>query len=241
MRLMTGLTLLACVAVLMLAQGCGATYPTVRGSGVVATQARDAVGFHAIEVSGFGDVRIEQTGSESVVIEAEDNLLPLLVAEVNGGRLKVGTKPNINLRPTRPVIFHVTVSRLEAVEVSGSGDIKAPRLQTPSLTCRISGSGSLRVDDLDAERVDSRISGSGDVRLAGRADDIVLHVSGSGTYHAGGLRCRNASVAISGSGDATVNASRSLTADVSGSGSIRYLGEPSVEVHVSGSGSVSKS
>ena len=232
----------AILFVLAVSPGCAVSTPTFRGSGVVATEHRDATGFSAVDLSGFGDVRIEQTGSESVVIEAEENLLPLLVAEVKGGRLKLGPKPHVNLRPTRPVVFTVTVSRLEGVNIAGSGDVRVgPKLQTPSLTAGISGSGTLSVDGLDAQRLECGISGSGTMRLAGRADDVALHVSGAGSYHAAELQCRQASVSISGSGDATVNASRRLSAAVSGSGSIHYLGDPSVEAHVTGSGSVSRS
>jgi hypothetical protein len=242
MRILTSVALLLLGAgVASLVAGCGATGPTVRGSGVVASEARAISGFHSIDLAGFGDVRVEQTGGESVTVEAEDNLLPLLVTTVDNGRLRLGVKDNVNVRPTRPVVFHVTVDRLEAASVSGSGDITVTALKTRKLSAHTSGSGSVKVDALETERVDGHISGSGSARLAGRADDASLSVSGSGSYHAAGLQCRSASITISGSGSATVNATRELTVDVSGSGSVQYLGAPQISTHVSGSGSVSRS
>jgi hypothetical protein len=236
MRILCGIALLASAAFLA---GCGLNHPTFRGSGITVTEARAAAGFSSIDVSGFGEVRIEQTGTESVIVEAENNLMPLLVTTVENGRLKLGSKQNVDLRPTRPVIFRVTVNRLDAVSISGSGDIIIPSLRTDALSARISGSGNMRIAGLEAARFRGEISGAGEAHVAGHADDVGLHISGSGAYYAAGLECRTADISISGSGSATVNASRELSVQVSGSGSVQYLGEPRINTHVSGSGSVS--
>jgi hypothetical protein len=202
------------------AAGCGASAPAVHGSGVVATEPREAAGFSEVWLNGSGDVVVEQTGAESVTVEAEDNLLPLLEARVEGRRLTLGSKPNVNLRPTRPIRYHVTVKELTALGVSGSG--------------------KFRVEGVDTQRLNADISGSGSATLAGKADDVRLSVSGSGDYDAARLTTRTASVSISGSGSATVNASDEVKADISGSGSVRYLGSPTVEKYVSGSGSIAR-
>ena len=238
MRILSGIALMACAAFVV---GCGVNYPTIRGSGITATEARAVTGFSSIDVSGFGEVRIEQTGTESVTVEAENNLMPLLVTTVENGRLRLGSKEKVNLRPIRPVIFRVTVDRLEAVSISGSGDISMPSLRTDALSARISGSGNMRIAGLETARFRGEISGSGEARVAGRADDVGLHISGSGSYHAAALECRTADISISGSGNATVNASRELSVEVSGSGSVHYLGEPRINTRVSGSGSVTHS
>ena len=125
-----------------------------------------------------------------------------------------------NIRPTRPVRYHVTVKDLNGVGISGSGSIRAVGIDADGFTAEISGSGS--------------------ADLSGRADDVALSISGSGSYDASKLRCRNVKVAISGSGDATVNATERVRADISGSGSVYYSGTPSVEQHVSGSGTVAR-
>jgi hypothetical protein len=199
--------------------GCNGT-PPVRGSGVVATESRDAAGFSEVWLSGSGEVVVERTGSESVTVEAEDNILPLLEARVAGARLTLGTKSNVNIQPTRPIRFHVTVKDLTALGVSGSGKFRA--------------------EGIDTQRLSADIAGSGSATLAGKADDVRLSVSGSGDYDAARLATRTASVSISGSGSATVNATDHVEAHISGSGSVRYLGSPTVAKHVSGSGAVAR-
>src|SRR5262249_20698204 len=45
------------------------------GAGGVRTESRQVSGFTAVELQGFGDLTIEQTGAESLTIEAEDDIL----------------------------------------------------------------------------------------------------------------------------------------------------------------------
>jgi len=213
-------SLIAVLGIACVVTGCDGlgSGPAVRGSGVLASESRDVSGFSQVRVDGSGDVVIDQTGTESVSVEAESNLLPLLETRVSNGVLHVGPKPNVNIHPTKPVRFLVTVKNLTGVGISGSGSVRATAIDTDKLTADISGSGS--------------------ATLAGRADDVVLRVSGSGSYDASRLQSRNVKVDISGSGDAEVNANNHLDASISGSGSVHYSGRPQVTQHVSGSGSI---
>jgi hypothetical protein len=215
------IALLAAVVILTgMLTGCESVGggPSVRGSGTLATEKREVSGFTDIRVHGSGDVTVDQTGSDSLSLEAEDNILPLLETTVRDGVLHLGTKANVNLHPTRPIRYQVTVRRLTGFGISGSGSVKAT--------------------NVDTDRLSGSISGSGSATLAGRADSVDLRISGSGSYDAANLQSKSAKVSISGSGDAVVNATDSLDASVSGSGSVHYVGKPSVRSHVSGSGTV---
>ena len=214
---------LASVAVagiaLLLTAGCGFT--GVRGSGVVKTERRDVAGFTEVWIAGSGDADIRQGEADSLTVEAEENLLPLLESRLDGKRLTLGTRPDVNLSPTRPILYHLTVKQLTAVGISGSGSIVAEGIDTPRLSASISGSGSARFE--------------------GRASELKLDISGSGSFDAAALRSAAVRVDISGSGSATVNAAATLSAHVSGSGSVQYLGAaPQIDTHVSGSGSVTR-
>jgi hypothetical protein len=191
---------------------------SVRGSGVVATQSRGAAGFNEIRLSGSGDVTVDLTGTESLTVEAEDNLLPLLDTTVENGVLHLGVKKGASIQTTRPIRYRVTAQTLTAIGVSGSG--------------------SFRITGLDADRFSADISGSGSADLAGRADDVNLSISGSGDYDAAALRAKTVRINISGSGNANVNASNRLEANVSGSGSVRYARGAAVQTRISGSGTV---
>jgi hypothetical protein len=222
LRALVILLLAAVVIVTGMLSGCESVGggQSVRGSGTVATEKRDVSGFTDVRVHGSGDVTVDQTGTDSLSVEAEDNILPLLETTVRDGVLHLGTKPNVNLHTTRPIRYHVTVARLTGFGISGSGDVKAR--------------------NIDTDRLSGSISGSGSATLAGRADAADLRISGSGSYDAANLQCKTVKVSISGSGDATVNATDRLEADVSGSGSVQFAGNPTVSKHISGSGTVAR-
>jgi hypothetical protein len=198
---------------------CGVNW--INGSGKVTTEPRPVSGISAVSLNGTGQVLIEQTGTDSLTITTDDNLLPYIKTEMRGNRLELGLKDSFtNLNPTNGIIFKVTVKQLEGLEISGSGKAEAKKLNPEHLTVEISGSGAVAVQ--------------------GTAEDLDLDISGSGAYDGELLRSKRANVDISGSGGAVLAASETLTANVSGSGAVEYVGDPQVTQNVSGSGSVRK-
>ena len=190
------------------------------GSGNPGTETRPVSGFSNVELAGSGELIIEQTGTESLTIEADDNLLPLLTSEVSGDTLHLGVRPNTTLRPRQPITYRLTVQQLVGLEISGSGNVTASKIETTRL----------RVD----------ISGSGRVTATGNADDQELEISGSGEYRAEDLVSKTLRAQISGSGNAVVNVAESIDVEISGSGSLTYQGDPRISQEISGSGKLIK-
>lgn len=189
----------------------------VRGSGEVTTEEREVSGFDSIVLLGSGDVIVDVDGTESLVIEAEDNILPLLTSDVRGGRLELGASENIS--PTEGITYTIGAARLEGFEIAGSGAVVATNLGCSTLDASITGSGSIDVE--------------------GGCDAIDVTIAGSGEYEGADLVAATGSVAISGSGSALVNVTDDLDVTVSGSGDVEYLGDPNLAETISGSGSVS--
>ena len=189
-----------------------------RGSGTMAVETRDVSGFSEIDLSGSGTVLVSVTGAESLTVEAEDNILPLLTTEVRGGRLVLGASESIS--PTRDIVYTVTVIDLEAVTVSGSGSVSAV--------------------DVAANGFEVDISGSGTVTAQGVSERLDVSIGGSGAFMGGALVSATGTVSVSGSGDALVNVTDELDARVSGSGTVEYIGDPAASTSISGSGEVSR-
>ena len=217
---------------------CGSSIFGVRGSGDVTTESRDVSGFDEIVLRGTGTVVVDVNGTESLTIEAEDNLLQYLTTDVVGGRLEL--EANRSISPTEEIVYTISAISLRRLEVSGSGDTTATGVAGQSLDLDVSGSGSIDIDRLEVDAVSVDISGSGSVSIVGDADDLNLSISGSGEYDGADLVTVSAKVRVSGSGDAVVHAVDQLDATVSGSGNIEYLGDPSVTSSTSGSGSISR-
>jgi hypothetical protein len=207
---------LALLAVGSVVTACSAT----AGSGQLATQSRQVSGFTSVELTGVGELSIDQTGTESLTVSAEDNLLPLLTSRVEADTLILGKKPNTRIVTSKPITYTLTMKDITGLAVSGSGTINAPKLTTAALRIEISGSGV--------------------ITTAGNADDQSLEISGSGRYLADGLTSKTTTAEISGSGTANVVASNALDVKISGSGTLTYSGNPQVSQTVSGSGKLIK-
>lgn len=227
----------ALTAVLVVAfVGCVDGVIGVRGSGNMATESRDVGGFTEIVLEGSGEVNIEMGDTESLTIEAEDNLMSHLTTDVEGGRLVLGTRDAIVT--TRGIVYTITATSLDGITVSGSGDVEVADVTTTEFSTEISGSGAVDISNLEADRLAVTISGSGDIDVTGTAAELEVDIPGSGSFDGEGIETRVGDVSISGSGAAVVNVADTLEANVSGSGTIEYLGSPAVSSNVSGSGSI---
>ena len=186
----------------------------------VVEESRDVSGFDEVELRGAGNLTIEQTGSESLTVEAEEGVLPKLRTEVVNDRLVIGPEPGTDIRTTAPINYKLSVEALDALDVSGSGDVEAEGINTDRLAVTIGGARNLEI--------------------GGEADEQEIDISGSGVYRAENLESNEARIGVSGAGSAIVNASERLDANVSGAGSVEYVGDPTVEQDASGAGRVSK-
>jgi hypothetical protein len=224
---------------LLVGRAAGGFGNAIRGSGKVTTEKRDVRDFDEVSLSGSGNLVITRTGTESLTVEAEDNIIPYLTTEVSGRRLILGTRDNVSLQTTRPITYTLTVKDLEALSLSGSGNISASSV--PDLgDIHLSGSGNMFISGIDTDKLTTRISGSGDVNAAGKAGSQDVRISGSGNYRAESLQSKDARLEVSGSGRVAVTAGDKLDARISGSGYIEYAGDPAINQSITGSGRLRK-
>lgn len=212
---------------------------SLTGNGNVKTETRSVGNFNAIKTSGSIDIEISQGDTYSVSVEDDENILPVIVTEVEGGVLNVHYKNNTSIGEDHAKVY-VKAPSLDKIISSGSADISIKDVVKNDREIEISVSGSGNINGgVDAPKISASIGGSGNVSLSGRTKDFEGKVSGSGDLNCGDLQSENTTVSVSGSGNAHVFASVSLNARASGSGDVYYRGKPgSPEIHTSGSGSV---
>jgi hypothetical protein len=229
--LLLAATLAAC---LPLAQDWG---QAIDGSGTLAEETRPVSGVTAVQLSMPGTLHIEIGSSESLRVSAEDNMLAYILSDSRGGELDIHTEPNVELRPTKPIDYYLTVQSLDTIHISSSGDVEAPALTATHFEASISSSGSLVIQSLQAESIEVMISSSGNLAvLGGAVERQQITLSSSGEYAAKDLESQAATIRLSSSGAATVRVAGSLEATLSSSGNIYYLGSPQLRVDASSSG-----
>jgi predicted small secreted protein len=225
--------------VLVLLSACNFTL--ANGSGKVISQTRQVSGFSKVSMSGIGQLIISQGSTESLTIDAEDNILPLITTTVVGDTLNIDLKNDNfqdNVIPTKPIVYHLAVKTLDGIQISGAGSVDAANLTSDNLAISSSGAGSMRLRTITAQSITSEISGVGGVDLSGKVTSQSINISGSGSYNAPDLESQTANVVISGAGGATVWAKTSLDVTISGAGSVNYYDNPTITKTISGVGSV---
>ena len=199
---------------------------------------RDVSSFTGVSLGISGDLYLTQGSPQKVLIQA-DNDLDEIETQVKDGVLRIKTdKWNSRIKGVK---IWITMPEVEALNVSGSGDIIAESpVNTDEIDLKVSGSGTIDVAELKADEIGAAISGSGDLKLAGSADEMDLRISGSGSVYASGLEVDECGIKISGSGSCKIDVAGELDASISGSGRVTYYGNPQIDARVSGSGKVRK-
>jgi hypothetical protein len=213
------------------------------GSGRIVSETRDVKDFVAISIRYPAQVVIRQDKSESVVIEADDNLLSQIQTDASNGVLYIENKEtswNKRVNPTRTVKITITVKDLHDLELSSAGNAVVENLQTDDLKLSVSGAGDVDLTRLNVRSMSCRLSGTGNIHADGVADVVDLRISGVGSFNGTDLQSQSGDIHISGAGNATMWLKRDLTAEISGAGSISYYGDPALTQHVSGVGSIKK-
>ncbi len=200
----------------------------VTGSGHVIEEERLVSGFDGVRLDAEGDILLAQGETESLVIDAEDNMVAELITEVVAGQLVIRTRPDIELEPTLPIIYRITMADIRSLAIDGSGSIVADGIETDELRLGIDGSGEIALEALRADRIQTSIDGSGDIVLWGIVDTELVEVDGSGNYDALELQARSGHADIDGSGAVSMYVTDELSVDIDGSGDVLVKGEARV-------------
>lgn len=192
----------------------------VAGSGVRKTEKRVVSDFKKIEVGGGFEVEVvAQQKEQTLELEGDDNILPLIETEVRNGTLYVESKKSFNTKKA----IHLKIS---AADVQAMG---------------ISGACKTSVKNIKADRFELDVSGASNVTVQGEAASLKIDSSGASEIDTEKLTARSVNVSTSGAGTTRVFASEEISADASGASKIIYSGDPKVvNKKDSGASSVTK-
>ncbi len=258
-----------CLGLLMLPTSCSATRrsdktfvwngrrTTVRGSGNLVTRTKAAPDFRAVSASRGVEVIIG--GSDEVVIEADDNVLDYVVAEVENGTLGITISDKVNLRNADVIVRIPNNGKINSLRASSGAEIRTESaLKASDLEIRLSSAAAL-IAALKAERCNIRMSSGTEMkaavdfeqcsialssgssaRLSGKADSMSAELSSGSELNAFELNARMCEVDVSSGAEAEVNCSGKLTARVSSGGSVEYKGDCQVDPKCSSGGEIEK-
>jgi hypothetical protein len=213
----------------------------VHGSGNIKTETRALDHFNGVSMGLPGSMELRIGNTESVTIETDDNLMPLIETVIENGTLKVrASRRNLNLDSRRMKIV-VQAKSIDNLSLGGSGSIDADALRGARMHIDLGGSGSININGVESESLAVTVGGSGNLKVGpGAAPKLTVSIAGSGDVDMGRVQSIDANVNIAGSGEAKLAVRDRLNVTIAGSGDVNYYGDPKVSKTVVGSGSANR-
>jgi hypothetical protein len=207
-----------CALVLVLA-GCNVGFTGIAGSGTPRSEVRPAAGATEVAVSGALSVDIGPGPEAKVDVSGDDNLVPLITTEMNGGRVEINSKKSI--RTKVPLVIRVSLPKLTGVSVSGASNAV--------------------VHDAKGDKLELVAKGASRLRVDGAVHELTLEVSGASDADLDQLAVERATATLSGSSEAQVAVSKALHANLGGASTLKYRGDPpELKQEVAGASSLVK-
>lgn len=232
----------------------------ITGSGNIITRRVSIADFSRIETSRAVHLVVEKRSGREAIIEADDNIMPYVIVEVDGGCLNVGIDDdikslnNVTVKVTVPSDGNISaISASSASRVTVETEIKSPKLMLDA-----SSAANINIAKSDVGTCSIEASSAANVEGAIKADNCVIDMSSASDVNVALLAVRcdvtassAASATLSGeAGDIEITVSSAAkvdamdlnarNADVSASsgGSIKITCMKSIDASASSGGSV---
>ncbi|MEM7187352.1 MAG: head GIN domain-containing protein [Bacteroidota bacterium] len=212
----------------------------VDGNGNVTTEERSVSSeFDEVKGNAGVDVYLTEGDEYKIVVEADENLVPLIETNISDGRLNIRTTENIGRSKAKKV--HVTYKKLTGIYATSGADVISNSVIKSEVLNLESNSGADLELDINAKEVYAETSSGADMKLSGRAQRLTASASSGSDLKARDLEVKYCKANASSGADVTVNVLEEIEGKASSGGDVRYYGDPTaVSVKDGPSGSVRK-
>lgn len=201
----------------------------IEGSGNVVTKDVAVKSFDELSASGIYSLQLVQGSSESVKIEADDNLQELFEVKNEGSKLVIGMKKDVNIQTKGKLKVYVTFRKLKNMDLNMVGNVSSDKsLSFDDLKIHNNSVGSVDLQ-LTAGKLEIKNQSVGNVKLSGKADNAIVKNSGVGSLQAASLVVQTMDIDNSGVGSAEVNAEKELKVKDSFLGKVKNKGNAPVK------------
>lgn len=178
--------------------------------------------FKGVKASSGLKVHLIPGTKEKVVVEAEENLQPLIKVEVHNQVLRLSTTKNI-LNSRNVYVTYISLNQIEAT--SGAEIISDEVLKSKNLILHAKSGAEIKLDIL-SEKTMAQASSGGDLLLSGKVIDLSVKAVSGADIRAKELQSKKCMAEASSGGSILLNVEESLMAQAKSGGSIRYYGKP---------------
>lgn len=215
----------------------------IKSTGEIIKENREISDFDSILVQNNITLYLKYDSVRSIVVEAGNNLVPLIETSIDNNKLTIRNKNKCNfMRSYKPAInVIVTIPDLKHLNLAGSGNvISLNTIKLQRVRIVNSGIGDINLD-IDAGHLYTQIYGSGGINLSGKAAVSEIYSTGNCFMHCEKLITGYTFLHSNTTGNIYVNAEKELGVTILGSGNVYYMGEPEISKKIiSGKGELIK-
>ena len=190
----------------------------IRGSGKREIQKRKVAPFTTIQTEGAFTIEVTCQKDPSLEVEGDDNVLQFVSTEVKDNVLHLENAKSYSV--SEPVRFKISTPNLEALSVSGAGQIVVREMNNDKFVISADGAPTISV--------------------SGNSKSIDIDAKGAGKIDTHNLHASRATVDSKGVSRIDLDVADQLDVNVSGPSSVTYRGDPRVNKKISGPGKVEK-
>lgn len=199
--------------------------PGVTGNGNVVIDERIIdQPFDGIEANAGLDVYLTQNGTNSVVVEADENLQDLIKTYVKNGVLHLTVDGNISYAESRKVM--VSFGNISKIESNSGSDVYSEGVIRAEDLSLKSTSGSDMEIEVITNNLSLEASSGADLKVKGRTNKLTAQASSGSDIKAGNLESQICTAKASSGADIIINTKKELVASASSGGDIKYSGHP---------------
>ena len=151
----------------------------ITGSGNIITRRVSIADFSRIETSRAVHLVVEKRSGREAIIEADDNIMPYVIVEVDGGCLNVGIDDDI--KSLNDVTVKVTVpsdGNISAISASSASRVTVEtEIKSPKLMLDASSAANINITKSDVGTCSIDASSAANVEGAIKADNCVIDMS----------------------------------------------------------------
>ncbi|MCL2098686.1 MAG: DUF2807 domain-containing protein [Bacteroidales bacterium] len=166
------------------------------------TETRNVSGFSAIDAGSVFNITVNKSATESLRIEADDDIMPYVRSEVKNGVLRLYVDKN-NAKNIKTLKATIGVKDLKKVKLSGASKLTSDDLfNTPEFDIKLSGACAVKLN-IKCNELDVDASGASNLDLEAETQEAEFDLSGASTLKLQ-LKAKKAEFGMSGAGKADI-------------------------------------
>ncbi len=184
------------------------------GSGVVVSKTIiPKSSFNQISIDTAGDIRIDNSSKNSIIVTTDDNLVEKVLVYVKNSTLFIKIKGSIT--PSKGLSIVINSQFLKKLIVDGASDITVRNYKLDNLSLNIDGASNILFKNNNFNK---------------------LHINADGSYDVNLLKSRvnSAYIKADGSGNIEINVKDYMDISVMGTTEVKYIGNPKIKKHIDG-------